>query len=208
MNGSDIEYSFRAGPFCEALKLAYENPEQHCYLVIEEINRAAAAAVFGEIFQLLDREDGESEYPIDVADPDMFEWLKDNGVLLAEEKLKIPRNLSILATMNSSDQAVMPMDTAFKRRWNYVYKPIDFDLAHEGNIFITDKGSTTQIEWKNFAKTVNEFLTEADVPEDKLLGPWFVRESELKDEESALSTLKEKYSCTFGMMFFAIHNKI
>ena len=111
-----ISYTFQPGPFTTALVRAIRNPESMHFLVIEELNRAAAAAVFGEIFQLLDRDAyGASKYSIAPSDPAHAVYLADhlpgwNG------EIRLPSNLTILATMNSSDQAVMPLDTAFKRR--------------------------------------------------------------------------------------------
>ncbi|HAD8712588.1 TPA_asm: type II restriction endonuclease subunit R [Salmonella enterica] len=124
-----VIYEYRAGPFLRALILALNSKDEQVYLVIEEINRASASAVFGELFQLLDRNEfGESKYEIDINDPDMLDYINErvNDKLLS---LRIPQNLSILATMNSSDQAVMPMDTAFKRRWQFEYMLIDYSNA-------------------------------------------------------------------------------
>jgi 5-methylcytosine-specific restriction protein B len=134
MDGDAIQYKFREGPFCKALILAHQNPEAECFLVIEELNRASAAAVFGEIFQLLDRaEDGSSRYVLDLTDPDMQSYLDGKAPgILSDGRLGLPANLSILATMNSSDQAVLPLDTAFKRRWHFKYKPLDFFVVPTG----------------------------------------------------------------------------
>jgi 5-methylcytosine-specific restriction protein B len=187
MNGKDVEYKFREGPFCKSLKLAHENQGEHCYLVIEEINRASAAAVFGEIFQMLDREpDGCSKYAIDINDPDMLSYLSKNASsVLYDDQLKLPSNLSIYATMNSSDQAVMPMDTAFKRRWKFKYKPIDFSNCAKGKLNIPGPEGSLVIEWKDFAECVNKILVTQDIPEDRLLGPWFLKNEELIDEAAA-----------------------
>ena len=194
MNEADIVYKFREGPFCKALKLAHDNPTENCYLVIEEINRASAAAVFGEIFQLLDRDlDGRSIYGIDVNDPDMLSYLLDNSPSsIVNDQLKLPRNLSIYATMNSSDQAVMPMDTAFKRRWKFKYKPVDFKKCANGQLKIFGKSGGILIDWKSFAECVNSILVSQDVPEDRLLGPWFLKEDELKGEEAASQAITGK----------------
>jgi hypothetical protein len=194
MNGTDVEYKFREGPFCKALKLAHENQDEHCYLVIEEINRASAAAVFGEIFQLLDREsDGSSKYRIDINDPDMLSYLSANAPsVISNGQLRLPRNLSIYATMNSSDQAVMPMDTAFKRRWKFKYKPIDFSKCAEGTLKIPRAECTFSISWKGFAESVNSILVEQEIPEDRLLGPWFLKTEEIVDVDSAAEALSGK----------------
>lgn len=195
MNGSDVEYRFREGPFCKVLKVAHENPREHCYLVIEEINRASAAAVFGEIFQLLDRErNGGSRYGVDINDPDMLSYLAINApTVIIDGQLKLPSNLSIYATMNSSDQAVMPMDTAFKRRWKFEYKPINFDKCANGSFTILDSESLPfTISWKKFAGCINECLAMQEIPEDRHLGPWFLSSEELQDEKCASYALTGK----------------
>ena len=195
MNGSDVEYRFREGPFCKVLKVAHENPLEHCYLVIEEINRASAAAVFGEIFQLLDREpNGGSRYSVDINDPDMLSYLALNAQsVIIDGQLKLPSNLSIYATMNSSDQAVMPMDTAFKRRWKFEYKSINFDKCANGSFTILDSESLPfTISWKKFAGCINECLAMQEIPEDRHLGPWFLSSEELQDEKCASYALTGK----------------
>jgi 5-methylcytosine-specific restriction protein B len=201
MTGKEVVYAFRPGPFILALQLACEKNDEHVYLVVEEINRAASAAAFGELFQLLDREpSGLSKYSITVSDPDMLEYLQSKAAdTLTGNKLKIPANLSIYATMNSSDQAVMPMDTAFKRRWKFDYIPISFK-DNDGNPagpagsfripFSDDKISN--VEWRVLAKTINSALIDKNIPEDRLLGPWFLSESELMDENASKSSLRGK----------------
>ena len=190
-----ISYEFRPGPFTKALIEALNDTGKHVFLVIEELNRAPAAAVFGEIFQLLDRNmQGESQYKIEASDPDMLLHIKEN---LKEpnkfNELYLPSNLSILATMNSSDQSVMPMDTAFKRRWLFEYLPIDFKLAGYGNFklpFADD--SKHEVPWKIFAEVINNTLSSLQVPEDRLLGHRFVSDEELTTIEEANNTLKGK----------------
>ena len=195
MNGTDVEYRFREGPFCKILKVAHDNPQEHCYLIIEEINRASAAAVFGEIFQLLDRKpNGGSRYGVDINDPDMLSYLDINAPsVIHDDQLKLPSNLSIYATMNSSDQAVMPMDTAFKRRWRFEYKSIDFDSCASGSFTIlnSDKNPLS-ISWKNFAICINECLAEQGIPEDRHLGPWFLNTEELSEERAVNKVLTGK----------------
>jgi|TARA_B110001454_G_scaffold133059_1_gene123889 hypothetical protein len=194
MNGSEVEYKFREGPFCKVLKVADENPQEHCYLVIEEINRASSAAVFGEIFQLLDREsNGSSRYGVDINDPDMLSYLTINAPsVIVDGQLKLPSNLSIYATMNSSDQAVMPMDTAFKRRWRFEYKAIDFSTCASGSFTILDSDKEPlTINWKDFAICTNECLADQGIPEDRHLGPWFLSSEELA-EDSVNSVLTGK----------------
>lgn len=190
-----ISYEFRPGPFTKALIEAINKPSKHVYLVIEELNRAPSAAVFGEIFQLLDRDmKGESQYKIEASDPDMLLHIKEN--LNEPDKfneLYLPSNLSILATMNSSDQSVMPMDTAFKRRWLFEYLPIDFTQAGNGNFKLTfTDGTQPEVPWKVFAEVVNDTLSFLQVPEDRLLGHRFVSDEELTTIVEANNTLKGK----------------
>lgn len=195
MKDDTVTYQFRPGPFTLALIKAVNEPSTSFHLVIEEINRAAAAAVFGEIFQLLDREeDGSSSYSIDISDPDLLNYIQGtlnrltaNDELVAlfdNSKIKLPSNLSLLATMNSSDQAVMPMDTAFKRRWEFEYLQIDYSKASPGNLDLlltVDSGADVRkVSWANFAKTINTILINDGVPEDRLLGHRFISENELK----------------------------
>ncbi|MBE0369896.1 McrB family protein [Pseudoalteromonas aurantia] len=190
-----ISYEFRPGPFTKALIDAINKPDRHVYLVIEELNRAPAAAVFGEVFQLLDRNmQGESQYKIEVSDPDMLFYIKENLKEPAKfNRLYLPSNLSILATMNSSDQSVMPMDTAFKRRWLFEYLPIDFTRACNSNFQLTfADGTKFEVPWKVFAEVVNDTLSSLQVPEDRLLGHRFVSDEELTTIEEANNTLKGK----------------
>lgn len=198
MNSGSITYQFRPGPFTIALIDALTHPNEHTYLIIEEINRAPAAAVFGELFQLLDRKNGASKYPINASDPDMLEYI--NSVLTSSgcesiQKLFIPSNMSLLATMNSSDQAVMPLDTAFKRRWSFRYIKIDFEnesVSAQSFRLVTPEGKV-DITWSNFAnKVINQTLKELNIPEDRLLGPFFLSEAELSDTESANDALSGK----------------
>lgn len=194
MGNGGIEYSFKHGPFIQALIMALKDPSNHFYLIIEEINRAPAAAVFGELFQLLDRDEtGRSQYSIDINDKDLLKLLKEElPSSFNDNKLYIPENLSIYATMNSSDQAVMPLDSAFKRRWKFTYKPIDFSNPPLGNFEIyTEEGKKT-ISWSVFAKAVNDILSLESIPEDRHLGPWFVNKIEIANPENAKNALTGK----------------
>lgn len=194
MNNDSIEYSFKHGPFIEVLVKALKDPDHHYYLIIEEINRASAAAVFGELFQLLDRDPaGQSKYKIDINDRDLLTLLtKELSVSLLGNKLYIPENLSLYATMNSSDQAVMPLDTAFKRRWKFEYKPLDFSTSPSGNFELNTQDGSQTVSWSDFAQVVNSILSLESIPEDRHMGPWFVNETEIQDPEAAKKTLTGK----------------
>ena len=184
-----ITYSFRKGPFIQILEKALLDTETHYFLVIEELNRANTAAVFGEIFQLLDRdENGKSEYPILIQDEDLYDALKSVEGLkthpcISNRELMIPNNLSIIATMNSSDQAVFPLDTAFKRRWIFEYLPIDFTECATGGIPIYDT-DLSNVEWRTIAQAINTVLVQLKVVEDKLIGPWFIKDSDLTEDRA------------------------
>jgi 5-methylcytosine-specific restriction enzyme B len=126
-----IDYQFVPGPFTLALKKALLNEHENITLVIEELNRANAPSVFGDIFQLLDRDNtGKSEYSIKPSS-ELYSYLKKDINWLQDE-IYIPHNMNIVATMNSADQGVYVLDSAFKRRWNFEYMPIHLDgIEHE-----------------------------------------------------------------------------
>lgn len=180
-------YSFVDGPFTKALVHALKNPNQNVLLIIEELNRANAAAVFGEIFQLLDRkyegnsEDGESRYEISISN-EFSEFLASQEIpnYKKGDKIKIPCNLSIYATMNSADQGVNPLDSAFKRRWNFIYVPIDFNDVEHKDFEIDYAGA--KVPWEVFAATINKQLKGKDINEDKHLGEYFVNKNEITDK--------------------------
>ena len=183
-----VTYEYRPGPFIKALVAAQNNPASKVFLVIEEINRAPAAAVFGELFQLLDRNtSGESTYGIEAADPDLIKFIEANIDGQVSE-LKIPSNLYIYATMNSSDQAVMPLDTAFKRRWSFQYLKLNFENAPAVELELMTSSGVYNISWAVFAeKVLNVMLKRFRVEEDRLIGPFFLNEVELTDWKSAVS---------------------
>jgi hypothetical protein len=168
LNDKQVVYEFVPGPFTEALKIAKDNINTPVFLIIEEINRGNAAAIFGDIFQLLDRkENGESKYVID--NRDISEYLIKNN---SDNKIKIPSNLYIYATMNTSDQNVFTIDTAFQRRFEMELVRNTFDDNQIWEI------PETGVTWKTFAEEVNELLTKQDAvmsSEDKSLGAWFVK---------------------------------
>lgn len=196
--GNVITYRFRPGPFTHALIQAIAHPDRKVCLIIEEINRASAAAVFGELFQLLDRNpDGESTYSINATDPDMLGYINTElGTMgfAPVERLHIPANLTLLATMNSSDQAVMPLDTAFKRRWSFEYLPIDFSKPEipQTKIVLTTQSGKYAVKWPVFAQIINKTLVESDIAEDRLIGPFFLSEKELETSERAKAALGSK----------------
>ena len=177
-----IKYEYVPGPFMRTYRRAVKYPKQKFLLIIEEINRANVAAVFGDVFQLLDRKNGVSEYPI-AASEDIKKYLKDNGIDDCEE-LRIPSNMYIWATMNSADQGVFPMDTAFKRRWEFEYIGIDDNAEKVANyeIPIGRQGDKAKwkVKWDELRRSINDKLISLGINEDKLLGPYFLSESVLE----------------------------
>ena len=149
------------------------------YLIIEEINRGNCAQIFGDLFQLLDRnKDGYSEYPIK-ADHDLrdylVEHLPEDSEGIRDGKLCLPPNLSIIASMNTSDQSLFPMDSAFKRRWSWEYVPIDYENAESGKFEITIDGESHN--WHKFLRAVNEKIKAVTSSEDKQMGNFFIKQS-------------------------------
>lgn len=200
----DIAYEYVPGPFMrvyvKALKNARSgNPEPYI-LVIEEINRANVAAVFGDIFQLLDRgEDNISEYPIQASE-DIKRYLAKElgGDPDNYSQICIPDNMFIWATMNSADQGVFPMDTAFKRRWDFKYLGIDeSDKDIRGKFVVVGSKEQQRIEWNELRKAINEFLANEKINEDKQLGPYFLSRSIVVPDDGGDEIDSEKFSEAF-----------
>lgn len=189
----EIAYEYVPGPFMRVLAKALrsamtDNPKPHL-LIIEEINRANVAAVFGDVFQLLDRAStNDSEYEIATTNEMRIYLAKELGVdIRAVETIKIPDNMFIWATMNSADQGVFPMDTAFRRRWDFTYLGIDDsekDLI--GKTLVLGSGNTKhKVEWNKLRKAINSFLAKEKINEDKQLGPYFIARNIVVPEEGA-----------------------
>ena len=191
-DGKDaITYSYVPGPFMrtyvKAIKNGRTDAPKPFLLVIEEINRANVAAVFGDVFQLLDRGDDEvSEYPIQASE-DIKRYLAGElgGNPDDYSEIRIPDNMFIWATMNSADQGVFPMDTAFKRRWDFTYLGIDDSEAGiVGKKVILGQGEYRRIvEWNALRKAINNELLTYKVNEDKLMGPYFISKKNLPESE-------------------------
>lgn len=206
-----IRYEYVPGPFMRTLVKALESGKngdsaEKFLLIVEEINRAKVAAVFGDMFQLLDRTDaGDSVYEIQASE-DVRRYLarvlggtKDNYT-----SIKIPNNMYIWATMNSADQGVFPMDTAFKRRWEFTYLSIN---ANEKKIAIEDlpiiNGDAKIIKWNILRKSINNMLLkECKVNEDKLLGPFFISGEVFKNATSNTDAFFEAFNSKVLMYLF------
>lgn len=176
----EITYDFCPQAFTNAYVKAWQNPEAPVFLIIEEINRGNCAQIFGDIFQLLDRdEDGFSRYKIS-PDSDLRQYLAkvledaeiEDASIKNGESMQLPNNLFIVATMNTSDQSLFPIDSAFKRRWEWKYIPIDYtDRGH----YISCNGR--KYSWADFLQRVNEQIEGVTQSEDKKLGYWFTGNS-------------------------------
>jgi len=188
-----ITYKFVPGPFIKSFISALRKEGQPQYLIIEEINRANASSVFGEVFQLLDRDEtGKSEYNVE-PEQSLLDFLNEElaEVSAWQGSLFIPKNLTLMATMNSADQGVELMDSAFKRRWTFKYLPIDFDLIPAGDLRIQNiiAYADNNISWINLAQGINKVLSNAGLPEDRLIGPFFIGEKELDGEDQIFESL-------------------
>ena len=189
VSADGLQYEFTCGPFTSILRKAESKPDEKFYLIIEEINRGNAPAIFGDIFQLLDRMDedkdgfrkGTSEFPITNED------IADKVYGDKNHKVRIPSNLSIIATMNTSDQNVFTLDTAFQRRWDMemIENKIDDktdDLFKE--TIILDTG----MSWKNFCYGINKKILENNnnlsSSEDKRLGTYFIKSEDFEYNEN------------------------
>ncbi len=201
-----IRYAFVPGPFMrvyvEALKSGRtENPQPHL-LLIEEINRAKVAAVFGDVFQLLDRDDdGVSEYEIQASE-DIRKYLASQlkGDPDNYQKIRIPNNMFIWSTMNSADQGVFPMDTAFKRRWNFEYLGINENeekISGIGKIELA--GSDEPVEWNILRRAINAKMSSEQfkINEDKLMGPFFLSKKIIASDENGMIIDTDKFVAAF-----------
>lgn len=224
-SSNNLTYEFVEQAFLEAYKQAWMNPKEEIALVIEEINRGNCAQVFGDIFQLLDRsDDGWSTYPIK-ADTDIAEHLEElqiSGYTATMNKrfgldkegndrypdrnwfgfMALPPNMSILATMNTSDQSLFPIDSAFKRRWDWKYikiKPgknengekLDWNIQIEGANGEPVKiiGESTKLSWWEFIQKVNIIIASMTSSADKQLGYFFCKPSKKSNETDEKPTI-------------------
>ena len=173
----EITYDFTPQAFTNAYVAAWKDLGKPFYLIIEEINRGNCAQIFGDIFQLLDRnEQGYSSYKT-TPDQDLMNYIKTqfsetnikDADVKSGNKMQLPPNLHIWATMNTSDQSLFPIDSAFKRRWDWRYIPIDYT----DNYHYIDCGDT-QYSWADFLQKVNDKVESVTQSEDKKLGYWFM----------------------------------
>ena len=172
----DLSYEFVPQVFSRIYVDAWNDLRNDYYLVIEEINRGNCSEIFGDIFQLLDR---KNNYPVTP-----FKELKNyldkelaGNTSISSEKMLLPPNLAIFATMNTSDQSLFPMDSAFKRRWDWEYVPINYEKSRSNlsSEFIVKISESESFSWIDFIKTVNEIIkNNENLGMDKCIGNYFV----------------------------------
>ena len=194
-----VSYDFQPGPFTTIMKEAYLNPDQEFTLIIEEINRGNASAIFGETFQLLDRikqcrnisgtiyQKGTSEYSIS------NRYMSNIIYNTPDHEIRIPSNLTLVGTMNTSDQNVYTLDTAFQRRWEMHLIENSFDAVP--NELSTEPILDTGVEWQKFCEVINKYIIANKKKylssEDKRLGVYFV-DTELLQYDSFIDKYKDK----------------
>ena len=198
-----ISYEFEPGPFVDiyvkawnSLQACQDEPDadnddaekgnnagtkkapESFFLIIEEINRAKAASVFGELFQLLDRDkDGYSEYTV-VPEKSLCKYLEEQGL---PTTMQLPPNMYIWATMNSADQGVYPLDAAFKRRWSYKYMSIFEPRVFDPGIMLMTEEGPQVFLWESFRNKINDIILREGMDEDKCIGPYYFNDREFAE---------------------------
>ena len=203
-SGGGIEFKFREGPFVKALRQAFKDSSQNVYLVIEEISRGNITAIFGDLFQLLDRNElFESQFRIRNQEiSDCIPQLSTNA------EVYLPSNFNIICTVNTNDQSVYPMDTAFKRRFDWIYvstKPqkasssdTTFKLNNPALNIQSDDLGVIKTNWVSFYSALNSFITNKytglGMKEDKQVGQFFIKfpTKTADDTHSPVSTVASK----------------
>lgn len=214
-NSNEIAYKYISGPFLDTYLDAIAHPDNNYVLIIEELNRANPAAVFGNVFQLLDRDGhGNSEYSVATqlemraAIAAYFNSLKrqekeflesyyddigfDHFCDMSMKQLSLPSNMYLWATMNSADQGVYPMDTAFKRRWDFEYLGLNDGEGAVSSYEVPDGETGKKANWNKLRRVINRKLQDAKVNEDKLLGPFFIPPKVLEDPDRFNDVFKGK----------------
>lgn len=213
LRDSKITYHYEFGPFLETYVRALLHPTTKFVLLIEELNRANPAAAFGDVFQLLDRDTfGRSKYPVATANDMQGELSKRlyESAFLPEgddtlrrfsqeeahkesQRLSLPPNMYLWATMNSADQGVYPMDTAFKRRWSFEYKDINHGSEEIQDVYVPLGDDGHMVNWDEMRRKINGLLLdECKVNEDKLLGPFFIAPEALEAPDAFAAAFKDK----------------
>ncbi|UXN12918.1 AAA family ATPase [Lactobacillus amylovorus] len=182
-----IDYQFVPGPLVDAIITALEQPEDDTQLIIEEINRAEAASVFGDTFQLLDRDESTHISRYSINNFQVAKYIDEHTTLnynFVDNGIKLPGNLSLIATMNPADQGVFVLDSAFKRRWQMHYYPIKWTDDAENPLDIGKETATGfGMHWRDLAERINKMLLNLGINEDALLGQYFFTKKELHNKD-------------------------
>lgn len=179
-NENEIQYNFQPEVFTNMYVKAWQNTQKHFYLAIEEINRGNCAEIFGDIFQLLDRNAEYSITPSGNLQKYLEIALGDGNDGFKDGKMTMPENLTILATMNTSDQSLFPMDSAFKRRWDWEYVPIitpadENDTSSDSYAFVVMLNDKEGFRWIDFMEQINRHIASPYIGMDKCLGNYFIK---------------------------------
>lgn len=209
-----IKYEFNPGPFSVALKNAIENPQKQVFLIIEEMSRGNIASIFGDTFQLLDRKNGISEYSIhneliynyvhldtekkaEIYELNLEKRVAEpyNNIKYDSKKVLLPNNLHIIGTVNTSDQNVNVIDTAFKRRFSFEYVSVD-PIKDNNNMYLNSfsfKLGEIEFNWIDLYRALNKFIVEnLGLNEDKQIGQFFIKFDEKNEDEDSKLQIKDK----------------
>ena len=188
----EIRYDFKAGIFTQALAMAFEYSEKEIFLIVEEMSRGNIASIFGDIFQLLDRdENGVSEYSIN--NDLIIQHFDEKGINIGK-KIFLPRNFHIIGTVNTSDQNVNVIDTAFKRRFEFVYVDVS-PVSKDGTIMneYVFTLSNKEFEWNKLYMSLNELITtKLELSEDKQIGQFFIKFNTYSNDEQKFAAIQNK----------------
>lgn len=190
----EISYDFQAGIFTQALAMAFKHPKKDVFLIVEEMSRGNITSIFGDLFQLLDRgTDGNSEYSIN---NDMISHYFERKAI-SINKIYLPANLHIIGTVNTSDQNVHVMDTAFKRRFDLIYVDVDPVRDEKTNQLLNSYefsfNDGKQFEWNKLYMSLNKFIIEKlELSEDKQLGQFFIKFDNYLDNNQKYESMQNK----------------
>lgn len=217
LDQSSISYEFVPQAFTRAYIEAWKEPSEEVFLVIEEINRGNCAQIFGDLFQLLDRNDeGYSSYEI-TPDTDLQRYIAEQGLqmepvadnngedisqqLMSGTLMALPPNLHIWATMNTSDQSLFPIDSAFKRRWDWKYVPIDPEAKSGWKIEVNGR----KYSWSSFLEKINKEIEDTTSSEDKQLGFFFCKAKDTDEDCNNGTITAEKF---VSKVLFYLYNDV
>ncbi|MFS6205582.1 hypothetical protein SUF12_00160 [Streptococcus agalactiae] len=188
----EIGYDFKAGIFSQALATAFEYSDKEIFLIVEEMSRGNIASILGDIFQLLDRDkNGLSEYSIN--NDLIIQHFDEKGINIGK-KIFLPRNFHIIGTVNTSDQNVNVIDTAFKRRFEFVYvdvSPVSKDgtIMNEYVFTLANK----EFEWNKLYMSLNKLITtKLELSEDKQIGQFFIKFNNYSNDEQKFAAIQNK----------------